>query len=145
MQITANALHTCKGADHPFGRSKVSIPKHVGLHRLGRKPTSFIREAGPIELRFQPDLVDRERVSAESGSKPIRTRCIAAANRQAGPRRGRIIARVRKVVEPRAPWQMRLRPEPDGRDARQSNPRRTPCSRWRPMQVAASLHGSCLP
>ena len=48
------------------------------------------KQAGPIELRFQPDLVGRGRVSAQSGSISIRTRCVAAANCGAGSRRGRI-------------------------------------------------------
>jgi len=38
------------------------------------------KQVGLMEFRFQPNLVDRGRVSAQSGSISIRTRRIAAAN-----------------------------------------------------------------
>jgi hypothetical protein len=101
------------------------------------------KQIGLMEFRFQPYLVDRGRVSAQSGSRSIRTRCMAAANCQARSttRPRQFTARVRKAVEPRAQWQMRPRPEPNGSHARQQNARRTRHSHWRPSRVAASLPG----
>ena len=48
------------------------------------------KQVGLMEFRFQPNLVDRGRVSAQSGSISIRTRRMAAANCWAGPRRGHV-------------------------------------------------------
>ena len=143
----------------PCGTTPISIPI-TAVGDAGRVSTKGPRLARTFGARskhqthkrsradgisFPARLLRARHVSVQSGPISIRICCLAAANCEAGLRRGGINepARVRKGdLYPRALWQMRPRPEPDGKDARLQNARRARHSHWRPTRGAASLPGS---
>ena len=84
---------------------------------------SAAREVGLMEFRFRPDLFKRVRVGIQSRIEIDLDLLLGTGGCQAGTRRGPISKPlwVRKAEDryPTAAWQMRRRPEPEGRDPRQ--------------------------